>query len=88
MLRVDADRCDVGEFARGGQVKGEFDALRRVARLASDHVARAAGAGLGAEAATLQALRAALEDLERRYPYTLEPRSLADELRARASSRP
>jgi len=61
-------------------VRGEFVALRNVARLASAYMATARAPGNEAsETALVQALRAALDDLERRFPYTLTPRSLAGE---------
>jgi len=68
-------------------MRGEFEALRKVARLASDYVARVGGPEFGgrdelARGATLQDLRAALSDLSRRFPYTLEPGSLAGGLHA------
>ncbi len=72
----------MGESTSGGQVRGEFAALRKVARLASDSLASFGHAGRAVDTVKLGELRAALDDLERRYPYTLEPVSLAGELNA------
>ena len=68
-------------------MRGEFEALRKVARLASDYVARVGGPDAGGRdeadgRATLQDLRAALSDLAHRFPYTLEPGSLGAGLHA------
>jgi len=55
-------------------VRGEIDALRRVAHLASDYLELQASQlrdGV-AGAATLHDLRTALDDLRARFPYTLE----------------
>jgi len=68
-------------------VRGEFDALRKVARLVSDYLAGFSSADGVVDTAKLQELRAALDDLECRYPYTLEPRSLAGELHALINER-
>lgn len=67
----------MGESTGGGHVRGEFDALRKVARLASDYLGTISNPNGPLNPATLQDLRSALDDLERRYPYTLKPRSLA-----------
>lgn len=85
MARVDTRPGAVGESTRGYDVKGEFDALRKVARLASEYLAAVGKPGGAADTATLQDLRSALDDLECRYPYTLRPRSLAGGLHALVS---
>jgi hypothetical protein len=52
-------------------VRGEFAALRKVARLASEVVRDAAG---GSESpTTLEDLRAAIADLHERFPYSVAP---------------
>jgi hypothetical protein len=58
-------------------VKAEYDALRRIARLALDYVELAPfnnPEGLG-RAARSRELVAALEDLQSRFPYTIAPRT-------------
>jgi hypothetical protein len=60
-------------------VRAEFDALRRVASLAADYLeleTTKLREGVG-ERAALAELRAALEDLTTRFPYTLERRTPA-----------
>jgi hypothetical protein len=76
-------------------VRGEFDALRRIASLVSDYLdLDTSRLRLGvAERAKLDELRDALDDLRLRFPYTLEaPQPVLDVALARsaqtAASRP
>jgi hypothetical protein len=71
-------------------VRGEFDALRRVARLASELVESDSRDGLASPAlqSTLSELAHALEELRVRFPYLLERRfEGGDELGALLASR-
>jgi hypothetical protein len=71
-------------------VRGEFDALRRVARLASDLVESGSRESLASPAlqSTLGELAHALEELRERFPYLLEHRfEGGDELGALLATR-
>jgi len=70
-------------------MRGEFDALRRVARLASDCVEiERLEAERSAVSGAIQELELALEDLRTRFPYTLgEAPSMSERLLGQAALR-